>query len=74
MTHITRDWVCLAYALMAEEAINVGAMLKSTMKKARLQKDLTYSFGGLMNSFLRSLDVEKEVTDYRPLQTCGEWI
>ncbi|MCD9561302.1 hypothetical protein HAX54_020335 [Datura stramonium] len=42
--------------------INVGAVIKSTMKKARLQK---YGFSGLLITYLRSQDIEEEALDYK---------
>ncbi|KAH0710902.1 hypothetical protein KY284_012329 [Solanum tuberosum] len=37
-TEVTRDRVCLVYALMKDVPINVGAVLKSAMRKARVHR------------------------------------
>uniref|UniRef100_M1DNW2 Putative plant transposon protein domain-containing protein n=1 Tax=Solanum tuberosum TaxID=4113 RepID=M1DNW2_SOLTU len=37
-TDITRDRVCLVYALMTGTELNIGAILKSAMRKARVHK------------------------------------
>ncbi|KAK4706776.1 hypothetical protein R3W88_033685 [Solanum pinnatisectum] len=37
-TEVTRDRVCLVYALMKDLPINVGTVLKSAMRKARVHR------------------------------------
>lgn len=37
-TDITRDRVCLVYALMTNSKLNIGAIIKSTMQKFRVHK------------------------------------
>lgn len=45
---ITRDHVCLMYALMKGVKINVGAMLKSAIRKAKVHWGRSYAFGGMI--------------------------
>ncbi|KAG5610947.1 hypothetical protein H5410_022228 [Solanum commersonii] len=39
---VTRDRVCLAYALMKDLSINVGAVLKSSMQKANVHREAVW--------------------------------
>jgi len=52
-TEVTRDRVCLVYALMKDLPINVGAVLKSAMRKARVHRGRRYAFGGLITNLCR---------------------
>ncbi|KAG5615718.1 hypothetical protein H5410_015542 [Solanum commersonii] len=57
---ITRDKVCLVYALMTNTELNIGAVLKSAMRKARVHRGKRYAFGGLITHFCRSVvDITK---------------
>ncbi|KAG5581295.1 hypothetical protein H5410_051922 [Solanum commersonii] len=50
---ITRDWVCLVYALMTGMELNIGAIMKSSMWKAWVHKGHMYV-----------ADIPKENIDY----------
>ncbi|KAH0761031.1 hypothetical protein KY290_017104 [Solanum tuberosum] len=63
-TEVTRDRVCLVYALMKDLPINVGAVLKLAMRKARVHRGRRYTFGGLITNFCRRAGVPKESVDY----------
>ncbi|KAK4733956.1 hypothetical protein R3W88_008217 [Solanum pinnatisectum] len=63
-TDITRDRVCLVYALMTATKVNIGVVLKSSMRKARVHKGHMYAFGGLITSLCRVAGVPKENVDY----------
>ncbi|KAG5580181.1 hypothetical protein H5410_050808 [Solanum commersonii] len=47
-TDITHDRVCLVYALLTGMELNIGAIIKSFMWKARDHKGHKYAFGGLI--------------------------
>ncbi|XP_016577508.2 uncharacterized protein LOC107875339 isoform X2 [Capsicum annuum] len=67
MTAVTRDRVCIIYALMREDIeLNVGAIIFSAMRKARLLGGRRYGFGGLLTRFLRQQGVPEEDVDYKP--------
>ncbi|KAH0685764.1 hypothetical protein KY284_016317 [Solanum tuberosum] len=69
-TEVTRDRVCLVYAVMKDLPINVGAVLKLVMRKARLHRGRRYAFGGLINNLCRRAGVPEESVDYMaPLLT-----
>lgn len=52
MTEVTRDRVCLIYALMQEGfRINMGAVIISAMKNALFHQGCKYGFGGLLTQF-----------------------
>ncbi|KAH0714807.1 hypothetical protein KY284_007712 [Solanum tuberosum] len=63
-TEVTRDHVCLLYALMKDLPINVGAMLKSAMRKARARRGRRYAFGRLITNLYRRAGVPEESVDY----------
>ncbi|KAH0695893.1 hypothetical protein KY289_013375 [Solanum tuberosum] len=63
-TEVTQDRVCLVHALMKDVPINVGAVLKSTMRKARVHNGRRYAFGGLITSLCRTEGVPEESVDY----------
>ncbi|KAG5611464.1 hypothetical protein H5410_022745 [Solanum commersonii] len=41
-TEVTRDRICLVYALMKDVPISIGAVLKSAMRKARVHRGRRY--------------------------------
>ncbi|KAG5571633.1 hypothetical protein H5410_061399 [Solanum commersonii] len=59
-----RDRVCLVYALMAGMELNIGAIIKSFMRKARVHKGHMYAFGGLITKMCRAVGVPEENVDY----------
>uniref|UniRef100_M1DGA3 Putative plant transposon protein domain-containing protein n=1 Tax=Solanum tuberosum TaxID=4113 RepID=M1DGA3_SOLTU len=63
-TDITRDRVCLVYALMTPTELNIGVVLKSAMRKARVHKGYIYSFGGIITRLCRAEGVPEEILDY----------
>ncbi|KAG5631778.1 hypothetical protein H5410_003495 [Solanum commersonii] len=63
-TNITRDRVCLVYALMIGTAVNIGAVLKSVMRKAQVHKGHMYDFGGLITRMCRVAGALEENLDY----------
>lgn len=63
-TDITPDRVCLVYALMTETKLNIGAIIKSTTRKARLHKGHKYAFGGIITKLCHRIDVPEEPLDY----------
>ncbi|KAF3620990.1 hypothetical protein FXO38_32040 [Capsicum annuum] len=67
MTEMTRDRVCLIYALMcADMEINVGSVIFSMMNKMRTQVGRSFGFGSLVTRFLRRHRVDEEELDYKP--------
>lgn len=53
MTNVTRDMICLIYDLMRDNVdVNVESVILSGMKKARLNLEHKYGFGGLVTRFL----------------------
>ncbi|KAG5599456.1 hypothetical protein H5410_030826 [Solanum commersonii] len=63
-TNITHDRVCLVYALMTRKKLNIGAILKSAMRKARVHKGHKYAIGGLITKMCHAAGVPKENLDY----------
>ncbi|KAG5615180.1 hypothetical protein H5410_015004 [Solanum commersonii] len=63
-TDITCDRVCLVYALMTNTELNIGATLKSSMRKARVHKGLRYAFGGIITRLCCAAGVPYESLDY----------
>lgn len=63
-TNINRDMVCLVYALMTAAEVNIGAMLKTAMRKARVHKGRRSAFGGLITKLCRVAGVPEENVDY----------
>ena len=47
-TEVTCDRVFLVYALMTRLSINIGAVLKLTMRKVRFPRERMYAFGELI--------------------------
>ncbi|KAG5577264.1 hypothetical protein H5410_057398 [Solanum commersonii] len=62
--HMMREEVCLVYALMTSTELNIGAILKSAMQKARVQKEHVYTFSGLITRICRDVGVSKKNVDY----------
>lgn len=65
-TECTRDRVCLVYALMMGREVNRGAILKSSMRKARVHKGRRYAFGGFITRLCLDAGVPTEALDYVP--------
>ncbi|KAH0650056.1 hypothetical protein KY284_029968 [Solanum tuberosum] len=63
-TDITRDRVCLVYALMTAIELNIGVVSKSAMQKARVHKRHKYAFGGLITRMCHVPGVPEENVDY----------
>ncbi|KAH0665072.1 hypothetical protein KY285_026278 [Solanum tuberosum] len=63
-TDITRNRLCLVYALRTGTELNIRAFLKSTMRKARVHKGNWYTFGGLITKMCRTAGVPEENVDY----------
>ncbi|KAG5577037.1 hypothetical protein H5410_057171 [Solanum commersonii] len=56
-TEVTRDQVCLVYALMKDLPINVGTVLKLVMRKARVHREENVDY--MAPLFTTPLDVTK---------------
>lgn len=56
--------VCLVYALMKGIYINVAAVLKSTMRKAKVHQGRRYAFSGLIMRLCLRARVPEENLDY----------
>lgn len=65
-TVVMKDRVCLVYALMTGLELNIGIVLKSTMRKARVHKGCRYTFGGLITELCSHACVPTEEFDYCP--------
>ncbi|KAH0652489.1 hypothetical protein KY289_030167 [Solanum tuberosum] len=63
-TDITHDMVCLVYALMTSTELNIGAIVKSAMRMARVHEGHMYDFGGLITKMCRAAGVPEEHVDY----------
>uniref|UniRef100_M1DMQ3 Putative plant transposon protein domain-containing protein n=1 Tax=Solanum tuberosum TaxID=4113 RepID=M1DMQ3_SOLTU len=63
-TDITRDLVCLVYALMTGMKLNIEAIIKSSMRKSWVHKGHRYAFGGLITKMCRVAGVPEENLDY----------
>ncbi|KAH0730170.1 hypothetical protein KY289_001358 [Solanum tuberosum] len=63
-TDITRDRVCLVYALMTSIELDIRAIVKSSMRKARIHKGHMYAFGGMITKMCRIAGVLEEQLDY----------
>uniref|UniRef100_M1D859 Putative plant transposon protein domain-containing protein n=1 Tax=Solanum tuberosum TaxID=4113 RepID=M1D859_SOLTU len=63
-TDITQDRVCLVYALMTATKLNIGLVLKSIMRKARVHKGHKYAFGGLITRMCRAVGFPEKNMDY----------
>ncbi|KAG5575871.1 hypothetical protein H5410_056005, partial [Solanum commersonii] len=63
-TYINQDRVCLVYALMTAADVNIGAVLKSAIRKARVHKGRRSAFGGLITKLCHVAGVPEESMDY----------
>ncbi|KAG5604798.1 hypothetical protein H5410_026290 [Solanum commersonii] len=64
-TDITRGRVCLVYALLTGMELNIGVIMKSSMRKTRVHKGHMYAFdGGLITKMFRVAGVLGENVDY----------
>jgi len=63
-TNITSDRACLVYALMTTTELNIGAILKSAMRKACVHKVCKYAFGDLITHLCCSAGVPEEFLYY----------
>ncbi|KAG5590955.1 hypothetical protein H5410_041469 [Solanum commersonii] len=63
-TDITRDRVCLVYALMTNTELNIGVVLKSTIRKARVHKRSGYAFRGIITRLCHSARITEKNLDY----------
>uniref|UniRef100_M1D8H2 Putative plant transposon protein domain-containing protein n=1 Tax=Solanum tuberosum TaxID=4113 RepID=M1D8H2_SOLTU len=63
-TDITRDMVCLVYALMTGTELNIRAIVKSAMRKSRVHKGHMYDFSCLITKMCRAAGVPKEHLHY----------
>ncbi|KAG5616546.1 hypothetical protein H5410_016370 [Solanum commersonii] len=61
---ITRDRVCLVYALMTGMELNTRAIIKSSIRKARVHKGHMYAFGGLITKMCCVAGVPEKNVDY----------
>ncbi|KAG5592144.1 hypothetical protein H5410_042658 [Solanum commersonii] len=59
-TEVTRDRVCLVYALMKDLPINVEAVLKLAMRNTRVHRGRRYAFGGLITNLYRRAGVPEK--------------
>ncbi|PHT59454.1 hypothetical protein CQW23_01817 [Capsicum baccatum] len=50
---------------MTNVPINIGAIIRSTMRKARLHKRSHFSFGNLLTAILRKEGIEEEPADHK---------
>lgn len=65
-TNVTRDRVCVVYALMSGTNINFGVVLKSSMQKVQVHRGHRYSFRDLITTFCRYTGVLEKPLDNRP--------
>ncbi|KAG5585360.1 hypothetical protein H5410_045794 [Solanum commersonii] len=63
-TNITRDIVCLVNALITGTELNIRAILKFAIRKARVHKGHKYDFGGPITKMYRAAGVPEENLDY----------
>ena len=63
-TDITSDAMCLVYALMVGTGHNIGAIVKSVMRKDQVHKGTMYDFDGLITQRCHSAGVREENIDY----------
>ena len=64
-TKVTRDRVCLVYALMMNVPINIGAVIRTSMRKARVHKRSHFSFDNFLTALLRKEHIEEEPADHK---------
>ncbi|PHT58389.1 hypothetical protein CQW23_00752 [Capsicum baccatum] len=50
---------------MTNVPINIGKIIRSTMRKSRLHKRSHFTFGNLLTAILRKEDIEEEPTDHK---------
>ncbi|MCD7459902.1 hypothetical protein HAX54_042259 [Datura stramonium] len=67
VTHVTRERVFLVYALMTEMQINVGVIIKNTLRRERGKKVQSFGFGDLLTRFMRGHEIKEEEVDYIPV-------
>lgn len=65
-SEVTRDRVCLVYALMSGMELNVGSVVKSAMRKARTHKGRRYAFGGIITKLCLCAGVPTDDFNYCP--------
>ncbi|MCD7450373.1 hypothetical protein HAX54_005716, partial [Datura stramonium] len=66
VTHVTRERVCIVYALMNGMLINVGVLIKNVLKRESGKEGQNFGFGGLLTQFLWGNNIEDEEAEYRP--------
>ncbi|MCD7459727.1 hypothetical protein HAX54_041782 [Datura stramonium] len=66
VTLMTRERMCIVYALMTGMSINMGVINKNVLKRERVKKGQNFGFRGLLNRFLWGHDIEEKQADYRP--------
>ena len=64
-TKVTRDRVFLVYAIMTNVPINIGAVIRISMRKARVHKRSYFSFDNLLTAILRKDHIEEEPADHK---------
>lgn len=65
-TSVTRDKICLAYALMTGMDINFGTIFKSAMQKVKVHKGRRYAFDDVITELCHLTCVHTEEADYCP--------
>lgn len=65
-TEVTRNRVYLVYVLMKDLEVNVGAVLKSSIRKARVHKGSRFAFGGIITTLCRQDGMPDKILDYLP--------
>lgn len=63
-TDVTRDRVCLVYALMTGMEINFGTILRSAIRKMKMHKGHKYALGGLITKLCCLIGVPIEEAGY----------
>lgn len=53
LIYVTRDHICLVYALMMQTNVNIGVVIKSVVRKARVHRGMSYAFSGLITRICR---------------------
>ncbi|MCD7468478.1 hypothetical protein HAX54_006725 [Datura stramonium] len=66
VTHFTYERECLFYALMTWMPINVEAIIKDVLRRARVKNGQRFGFGGLLTRFLKGHQIEEKVVYFRP--------
>lgn len=65
-TDVTCDRVSLVYAFMTGMELNIRAVIKLAMRKARAHKGRRYAFGGLITKLCHNIGIPTEEYDYWP--------